>query len=78
VFHRPQTANGIATPDLLYNAATTPEQAKGARDIVLRLDGTTKPYDVTEFATGTAANPSKWQSQDYQLTLRESVPPSGR
>jgi prepilin-type N-terminal cleavage/methylation domain-containing protein len=59
IFHRTQTANSLNEADDLY---TNRDNDKGARDIVLRLDGTTKPLDVTAFNTGT---PSKWQTQDF-------------
>jgi prepilin-type N-terminal cleavage/methylation domain-containing protein len=62
VFHRPQTANNVTSPDLLYNSDSDP---RNARDIVLRLDGSTRAYNVSEFATATSSNPSKWQTQDF-------------
>ncbi|HEX8234939.1 MAG TPA: type II secretion system protein [Abditibacteriaceae bacterium] len=68
VFHRPQTANNLATPDQLYATganAPTAADAKGARDIILRLDGSAKPYDVTTFNTPTGS-PTMWQTQDFR------------
>jgi hypothetical protein len=62
VFHRPQTANNVTSPDLLYDQNSDP---KNARDIVLRLDGSTRPYDVSEFSAATSTDPSKWQTQDF-------------
>jgi hypothetical protein len=64
VFHRPQTANDITSPEQLY-ASGNVQRAVGARDIILRLDGTTKPYDVADFATAADDEPTKWQSQDF-------------
>lgn len=62
-FHRPQTS-GLSSPDVLY----TPQDngtGTGARDIVLRLDGSIKATDVSTWAqtTGTPAL-SQWQLQN--------------
>lgn len=49
VFHRPQTSR--------MNVPTEPLQT-GARDVVLRLDGSAKTYDVSTFSIG-----NLWQNQ---------------
>ena len=76
VYHRPNTANDLALPTDLYNtanqvpapAAPVPGDGTGARDIILRLDGTAKLTDVSTPAWNTvsAANPPAqplWQVQ---------------
>jgi prepilin-type N-terminal cleavage/methylation domain-containing protein len=47
IFHRPQTANGIRNPLDLYADG---EKSKYARDIVLRLDGSARSVDVSEWS----------------------------
>ena len=57
VYHRPQTANDVALPGDLY--ATPPiGDGRNARDIILRLDGSTDSVDVFEFKAK-----QKWQAQ---------------
>ncbi len=70
IFHRPNTANDLALPTDLYQtppymtATPIPGDGTGARDIVLRLDGTAKVLDVSAFKTpGTPTKPEKWQIQ---------------
>jgi prepilin-type N-terminal cleavage/methylation domain-containing protein len=53
VFHRPQTANGLRNPLDLYADA---EKSKYARDVVLRLDGSARSLDV-----------SNWSNPDLDL-----------
>ncbi len=68
VFHRTQTANNLSTVDELYD--TTPASGydpQGVRDIILRLDGSVKAYDVSNFNTPTTAStPTIWQNQDFR------------
>ena len=59
VYHRPNTANDVPLPADLYKTPT-PQDGNNARDIVLRLDGSTKAVDVS---TWNAATPSPWQIQ---------------
>jgi prepilin-type N-terminal cleavage/methylation domain-containing protein len=70
VFHRPQTANNVATVAELYaDSPPSGYDPQGARDIILRLDGSYKPYDVTAFNTPEPTNdsiPSIWQNQDFR------------
>ena len=68
VYHRPQTANDIALPTDLYQTPTPIQgDSKGARDIVLRLDGSAKAVDVSTWnlpaAVTTPATPPQWQLQ---------------
>ena len=65
VYHRPNTANDIALPTDLYQTPTTvPGDGTGARDIVLRLDGSAKPVDVSQWNTAPSATiPPMWQLQ---------------
>lgn len=64
VYHRPQTANDVALPAELYKTPQ-PSGSTGARDIILRLDGSAKTVDVSgeKWYPGTTANPSLWQIQ---------------
>lgn len=55
VYHRPQTAADLAQPTDLYG---TIGNGAGARDIVLRLDGTAKVTDVSAWASQ-----NKWRDQ---------------
>ena len=59
VFHRLPTANNINSPGELYTTGPDVDGAN-ARDIVLRLDGTIKPVDVSQWN-----DPAKnvWQNQ---------------
>lgn len=59
VYHRPQTANDVALPAELYKTPE-PSGSMGARDIVLRLDGSAKAIDVSAWKDAT---PSPWQIQ---------------
>lgn len=70
VYHRPNTANDLALPTDLYLTPTPiAGDGKGARDIVLRVDGTVKVTDVSapEWNTpDTTVTPNKqplWQVQ---------------
>ncbi|MDF2440892.1 MAG: hypothetical protein JWN98_1876 [Abditibacteriota bacterium] len=60
VYHRIPTASNIAQP---YDLYTTPADDAGAKDIILRLDGSVKLTDVAEFNAGGAADKSKWVQQ---------------
>lgn len=60
VYHRIPTAFDLAQP---YDLYTTPAKDAGAKDIILRLDGSAKPVDVAEFNGGGAADKSKWVQQ---------------
>ena len=57
VFHRLQTANDLIAPGQLGYGG----DPKGARDIVLRLDGSTKSVGVSTWKTDASGN--KWQTQ---------------
>lgn len=59
VYHRPQTAANLLDESLLY---TTPANDKGARDIILRLDGTAKVTDVSRFPGATYVD-EQWINQ---------------
>jgi hypothetical protein len=66
-FHRLQTANNINSPGELYTTGPDIDGAN-ARDIVLRLDGTAKPVDVSKWnpqppAIPPAPSKSFWQNQ---------------
>ncbi len=70
VYHRPQTANDLALPTDLYNTATpgspagVPGDGTGARDIVLRLDGSAKAVDVSQWNVSPSKGvPPLWQLQ---------------
>lgn len=58
VYHRPNTANDLPLPTDLYSTDPTID-GKGARDIVLRLDGTTKVDDVSLWRSN-----QKWLEQN--------------
>ena len=64
VYHRPNTANDLALPTDLY-AAPPIGDGTGARDIILRLDGSAKAVDISAPAwnVGDAKNPPLWQFQ---------------
>ena len=64
VYHRPNTANDVALPAELYKPA--PVDSTGARDIILRLDGSARATDVsgTDWHSSVATDPSKWQIQN--------------
>jgi prepilin-type N-terminal cleavage/methylation domain-containing protein len=51
MFHRMTTSN-VDNPTLIYE---NPEAGAGAKDIILRLDGSAKVVDVSSFAVPTAA-----------------------
>lgn len=57
VYHRVQTANDLFAPGELGYAG----DASNVRDMVLRLDGSTKSVDVSPWKTNAADN--KWQTQ---------------
>ena len=63
VFHRlPTGANLIGpNPTALYGNTN----GKGARDIVLRLDGTAKSYDISTWKTPGGGRGSFWQFNDF-------------
>lgn len=63
IFHRPQMSNALENPAALYDSGTAAEDAAGARDIVLRLDGSAKPVDVTSW-NQLVDGFSKWQTQN--------------
>ena len=70
VYHRPNTANDLKLPTDLYQTPTPiAGDGKGARDIVLRLDGTAKVLDIsapTWNTKDTSVTPNKfplWQIQ---------------
>jgi prepilin-type N-terminal cleavage/methylation domain-containing protein len=67
IFHRLQMSNGLNNPAALYDSGTAREDAAGARDIVLRLDGSAKPVDVVAWnqTSGTPAL-SQWQRQELR------------
>jgi hypothetical protein len=62
VYHRIPTASSIANPKELY---TAPANDTGAKDIVLRLDGTAKVLDVTTFK-GASPSQSSWVLQTFR------------
>jgi prepilin-type N-terminal cleavage/methylation domain-containing protein len=58
VYHRMPTASGkISDPFEIY---TDPTNGAGGRDIVLRLDGTARLLDVSQFASN-----GNWQNQNF-------------
>ncbi|MBV9469175.1 MAG: prepilin-type N-terminal cleavage/methylation domain-containing protein [Abitibacteriaceae bacterium] len=57
IYHRIQTAANLQDPSALY---TTPANDAHARDIILRLDGSTKTVDVSQFKTN-----GYWQTQNF-------------
>ena len=59
VFHRAQTGRGVMGPNPreLYAGS-----GSGARDLVLRVDGTVKAYDVTGWKVPPGAHPPLWDS----------------
>ncbi len=62
VYHRAQTGRGVSGPnprDLYANGAG------GARDLVLRADGTVKSYDVTQWQSPPGGHVSFWQISDF-------------
>lgn len=64
IFHRVQMANNLENPANLYPTVTSaPEDAAGARDIVLRLDGSAKALDVVSW-NQVANGVSKWNTQE--------------
>ena len=69
VYHRPNTANNLALPTDLYDTTIPNSDGTGARDIILRLDGTAKAIDVSAPAwntVDTTVTPNKqplWQIQ---------------
>lgn len=72
VFHRLQTAKNVITPgpDQLYTPTTVvpPSDGTGARDIILRLDGTARSYDVSRWNDPQFPSPnhgSNWQNSDF-------------
>ena len=62
VYHRPNTANDIALPVDLY-AAPKIGDGTNARDIVLRLDGSAKAVDVSQWNVSVGGKPPLWQIQ---------------
>ena len=66
VYHRPNTANDLALPTDLYQTPTPiAGDGKGARDIILRLDGTAKVIDVSTPVWNTVNGTTQplWQIQ---------------
>ncbi len=61
IYHR-TTSSGLNFPTELY---MTPANDKGARDIVLLLDGRVKTLDVSNFTTSAAGGKSQWQVQKF-------------
>ena len=61
IYHRTTTSN-LNFPTELY---ATPANDKGARDIVLLLDGTVKTLDVSNFKTSAVGGKSQWQVQKF-------------
>lgn len=57
IYHRLPTSN-LSKPDDLY---TDTVNAQGAKDIILRLDGTAKTYDVASFKAA-----DSWRNQTFQ------------
>jgi prepilin-type N-terminal cleavage/methylation domain-containing protein len=73
VFHRMPTASGkLYAPYEIYDTASA-AAAMGARDIILRLDGTARVLDVTGTQFSTASTPTapatvgttNWQKQNW-------------
>jgi prepilin-type N-terminal cleavage/methylation domain-containing protein len=62
VYHRIPTANRLGSPADLYKVAANDT---GAKDIVLRLDGSARTLDVVSFK-GASADQSSWVLQNYQ------------
>jgi type II secretory pathway pseudopilin PulG len=58
-YHRQETVD-VQQPDDIYNS----DPAGPARDLILRLDGTFKAYDVSQFSVGREPQ-TKWQQQDF-------------
>ncbi len=71
VYHRLQTAKNVITPgpDQIYTPAPVvpPSDGTGARDIVLRLDGTARSYDVSRWNNpdSTGTHGPNWQNSDF-------------
>lgn len=66
VHHRLQTAKNLTTNGELYKV---PADSTNAKDIVVRLDGSTKAVDVTQWNTPDPAGPpsnNSWQTQTKQ------------
>jgi prepilin-type N-terminal cleavage/methylation domain-containing protein len=63
IFHRVQTSNALDRPTDVYTAAG--EDAAGARDIVLRLDGSVKPLDIVTW-NQLNAGVSQWETQELK------------
>ena len=66
VYHRPSTANDLALPTDLYQTPTPiAGDGTGARDIILRLDGSAQAIDVSKWNIPPSANvPPQWQLQN--------------
>ncbi len=60
IHHRFQTGKNVTTPGELYGP--TPIDSANTRDIVLRLDGSAKAVDVTQWKTATPPT-NFWQTQ---------------
>lgn len=70
VFHRLQTGKNVFMPgaNQLYDATTAMSDGEGARDVVLRLDGTARSYDVSKWNNPdlpSAMHGSNWQISDF-------------
>lgn len=73
LFHRMMTSD-VDDPTLIYQNRDN-NAVMGAKDVILRLDGSAKVRDVTSFATpeprmthgmgSDTTGPTKWQKQDF-------------
>ena len=64
IFHRIATGSGVRTvnPRAFYG---DPNGAKTARDVVLRVDGSAKSYNVSNWNVATATHAPRWQNPDF-------------
>ena len=64
VYHRLLTGQDIYTPNpkILYSDL---KAATGARDIVLRVDGTVKSYEISDWQTPAGGHAPLWQISDF-------------
>ena len=64
VYHRLPTSNNLYGPNprLLY---ANPADAAGARDMVLRVDGTVKSYDISDWQKPKDGRPALWQISEF-------------
>lgn len=61
IYHRTSTSGANYPGEVGVGDPTLQERSRGARDVVLRLDGTTKTVDVSTFQSGT----NEWQQPKF-------------